>query len=93
MTEWKAQLRREMNSIDREIRTAQRKEEEIKKDIRQHAKRGPEGDHLARLLARELVGFRKGVERMYQGKSHLNTIRLHSKMCIEPAVWGKRFLD
>jgi division protein CdvB (Snf7/Vps24/ESCRT-III family) len=71
---WRAQMRSEGHTVDREIRTLERSEETVKKEIKKLAKLGEVA--TARMLAKELVVSKKAKERMYETKARLNSVAL-----------------
>ncbi len=67
-------MRSEGHVVDREIRTLERSEETVKKEIRKLAKLGEV--QSARMLAKELVASKRAKERMYEAKARLNSVSL-----------------
>uniref|UniRef100_A0A7E4VWD6 Charged multivesicular body protein 3 n=1 Tax=Panagrellus redivivus TaxID=6233 RepID=A0A7E4VWD6_PANRE len=71
--EMKRKMRGETNKINRQIMAVQRKEEQIKKEIKVEAKKGNKEACL--ILAKSLVQSRKAVEKM-----HVTTAQINSAM-------------
>lgn len=72
--EWTSALRKEGHQLDRQIRSIQREEEKVKKSLKEAAKKG---DHdVCKILAREIVGARKSINRIYTSKAHINSVQM-----------------
>ena len=72
---WRAELRKEMRQLDRNVAGIEREEFKVKTQIKQLAKKGDVSG--ARLLARELVRSKKAKERLHTSKAQLNSVQLH----------------
>jgi len=69
---WKHALRAEDRKIDRQIQTIQREEMKVKKTIKDAAKRGD--IESCKSLAKELIGSRRAVTRLYKSKAQINSV-------------------
>lgn len=61
--------------MDRQIRSIQREEEKVKQSLKQAAKKGDKD--VCVILAREIVGSRKAINRINVSKAQLNSVSLH----------------
>ena len=68
-------MREEQRRIDRDIREIAREEAKVKLEIKNLAKRGGY-DSAIRSLAKELVGSKKAVAKLYMAKTQLNSISM-----------------
>lgn len=75
MREVQRKMREEQRRIDREIREIAREEAKVKLEIKNLAKRGGY-DTAIRSLAKELVGSKKAVAKLYMAKTQLNSISM-----------------
>ncbi|TMW49654.1 hypothetical protein DOY81_005258 [Sarcophaga bullata] len=75
--EWTHKLRKESNQLDRQIRSIQREEEKVKRSLKQAAAKNDRDTCI--ILAREIVGARKAINRIYTSKAHLNSVQLQMK--------------
>ena len=64
--EWSSKLRAEQNKIERQINQIKREEEKVAASLKQAAKKGDK--ESCRVLAKEVVGARKSVTKMYSSK-------------------------
>jgi charged multivesicular body protein 3 len=64
-------MRSEMTKLDRQINQIQRKEEQVKREIKVEAKRGNKDACL--VLAKGLIQSRKAVSKMYMAKTQINS--------------------
>merc|ERR1719321_1744043 len=71
---WRRQMRSEQRVIERDIKRLEREEEKVKMEVRAAAQRGD--IDIAKMLAKELVNSKKGKERMYIAKTHLNSVSM-----------------
>lgn len=77
VNEWTHKIRKESNQLDRQIRSIQREEDKVKRCLKQAAAKGEKDSCI--VLAKEIVGARKAVQRIYTSKAHLNSIQLQMK--------------
>jgi len=75
--EWTHKIRKEGNQLDRQIRSIQREEEKVKRSLKQAATKNDK--ETCMILAKEIVGARKAINRIYTTKAHLNSIQLQMK--------------
>ncbi|XP_005185525.1 charged multivesicular body protein 3 [Musca domestica] len=75
--EWTHKIRKESNQLDRQIRGIQREEEKVKRSLKQAAAKGDRDTCV--ILAKEIVGARKAINRIYTTKAHLNSVQLQMK--------------
>eukprot|EP00245_Coleochaete_scutata_P011551 TRINITY_DN430_c0_g1_i1.p1 TRINITY_DN430_c0_g1~~TRINITY_DN430_c0_g1_i1.p1 ORF type:complete len:240 (+),score=73.79 TRINITY_DN430_c0_g1_i1:267-986(+) len=73
--EWQRKLRAEMRNCEKSIRDIEREEAQVKKSIKEAAKRGDMAS--AKSLAAEIVRSRKAVNRLHQNKAQLNSVSMH----------------
>uniref|UniRef100_A0A7S3DDW7 Charged multivesicular body protein 3 n=1 Tax=Palpitomonas bilix TaxID=652834 RepID=A0A7S3DDW7_9EUKA len=71
---WRSNLRKEMRTVDRQIRDIERAEEKIKREIRTLAKRNDKASMT--ILAKEMVRSRHAKSRMYSAKAHMNSVQM-----------------
>ena len=64
--EWSSKLRAEQNKVERQINQIKREEEKVAGSLKQAAKKGDK--ESCRVLAKEVVGARKSVTKMYSSK-------------------------
>ena len=72
--EWKQSLRKESNSMDRQIRGIQREEQKVTKQIKDAAKKG--SMDAAKILAKEMVQSHRAVNKLYASKAQLNSVSM-----------------
>ncbi|KAM7362750.1 vacuolar protein sorting 24 [Cochliomyia hominivorax] len=75
--EWTHKIRKESNQLDRQIRSIQREEEKVKRALKQAAAKNDRDTCI--ILAKEIVGARKAINRIYTSKAHLNSVQLQMK--------------
>lgn len=75
--EWTHKIRKEGNQLDRQIRSIQREEEKVKRSLKQAAAKNDRDTCI--ILAKEIVGARKAINRIYTSKAHLNSVQLQMK--------------
>ncbi|KAI8130427.1 Charged multivesicular body protein 3 [Lucilia cuprina] len=75
--EWTHKIRKESNQLDRQIRSIQREEEKVKRSLKQAAAKNDRDTCI--ILAKEIVGARKAINRIYTSKAHLNSVQLQMK--------------
>ncbi|EOA21486.1 hypothetical protein CARUB_v10001883mg [Capsella rubella] len=75
LREWQRKLRQECRNIERQIRDIQREEKNVQKAIKEAAKRNDMVS--AKALAKEIVGSRRTVNRLYENKAQMNSISMH----------------
>lgn len=73
--EWTSKIRKQTFLLDRQIRSIQREEEKVKQSLKQAAKKGDKD--VCVILAREIVGSRKAINRINVSKAQLNSVCLH----------------
>jgi charged multivesicular body protein 3 len=73
--EWTSKLRKQTMLLDRQIRNIQREEEKVKASLKQAAKKGDRD--VCVILAKEIVGSRKAINRINTSKAQLNSVCLH----------------
>ncbi len=84
MLKWLRYIRQEERHIDREILDIERKENKIKREVREALEQRKDVTS-ARLLAKELIHSRKSKERLRIGKSHLSA--LDQQLRLQKAVF------
>eukprot|EP00873_Tetraselmis_striata_P004495 jgi/Tetstr1/424759/TSEL_015276.t1 len=72
---WQRDIRGEMRQLDRQMRDLQREEKKAEKLVKEAAKNNDMTS--AKTIARELVGVRKGVNRLYQNKAQMVSMNAH----------------
>ncbi|XP_055902095.1 charged multivesicular body protein 3 [Eupeodes corollae] len=77
VNEWTHKIRKEGNQLDRQIRSIQREEEKVKRALKQAATKNDRDTCV--ILAKEIVGARKAINRIYTSKAHLNSVQLQMK--------------
>nr|CAG4648278.1 EOG090X0EF4 [Moina brachiata]SVE93285.1 EOG090X0EF4 [Moina brachiata] len=77
VNEWCSKLRKESLQLDRQIRAIQREEEKVKRSLKESAKKGDKDVCL--IYAKEILGARKAIAKIYTSKAHLNSISLQMK--------------
>ena len=70
--EWSLKIRKEMRVVDRQIRDIQREEEEVKRSVKDEAKKGQK--EVCVVLAKETIRSRKTVSKLYASKAHMNSV-------------------
>lgn len=63
--------------MDRQVRSIQREEDKVKRTLKQAAAKGDRDTCI--ILAKEVVGARKAVNRIYTTKAHLNSVQMQMK--------------
>lgn len=63
--------------MDRQIRSIQREEDKVKRTLKQAAAKNDRDTCI--ILAKEIVGARKAVNRIYTTKAHLNSVQMQMK--------------
>lgn len=61
--------------LDRQVRSIQREEEKVKVSLKQAAKKGDR--EVCVILAKEIVGSKKAINRLNTSKAQLNSVGLH----------------
>lgn len=77
VNEWTHKIRKESNQLDRQIRSIQREEEKVKRALKQAATKNDRDTCV--ILAKEIVGARKAINRIHTSKAHLNSVQLQMK--------------
>ncbi|XP_045188575.1 charged multivesicular body protein 3-like [Mercenaria mercenaria] len=77
VNEWTHKLRKEGYVLERQIKAIQREEEKTKRQLKDSAKKGEKA--ACSILAKEIIGARKTVNRLYASKAHLNSISMNMK--------------
>ena len=72
--EWKQSLRKESNSMDRQIKGIQREEQKVVRQIKDAAKKG--NMEAAKILAKEMVQSHRAVNKIYASKAQLNSVSM-----------------
>ncbi|XP_069140626.1 charged multivesicular body protein 3-like [Argopecten irradians] len=75
--EWNGKLRKETHNIDRSIRTIQKEETKVTREIKALAKKGDKD--AIKILAKEVVRSRKAVNRLYASKAQINSVSMQLK--------------
>lgn len=70
--EWNKKLRRERNSLERQINQIKRSEQQAVTSIKQAAKRND--NTSVKILAKEVVGARKAVTRITTAKANIASV-------------------
>lgn len=70
--ELKKKMRSEQRAIDRNINHIKREELKVKKSLQEAAKRGDKD--VCKILAKEIVGSRRAVSKLYASKAQINSI-------------------
>jgi len=73
--EWTSKIRKQTMLLDRQIRNIQREEAKVKVSLKQAAKKGDRD--VCVILAKEIVGSRKAINRINTSKAQLNSVALH----------------
>ena len=74
LKQWRSSLRSEIRGMEREIRILERTELKTKTDIKNLAKNNQLDS--AKMLAKEIIGIRKGKERLFIAKVQINSVIL-----------------
>ncbi|KAK3095637.1 hypothetical protein FSP39_017001 [Pinctada imbricata] len=77
VNEWTHKIRKEGYVLDRQIRSIQREEEKVRRQIKDSAKKGEK--EACKILAKEVIRSRKAVNRLYASKAHMNSVQMSMK--------------
>ncbi|KAM4625409.1 charged multivesicular body protein 3 [Polymixia lowei] len=77
INEWSGKIRKEMRTIDRQIRDIRREEEKVKRSIKDAAKKGQRD--VCIILAKELIQSRRAISKLYASKAQMNSVLLSMK--------------
>mmetsp|Transcript_39699 Transcript_39699/g.63069 ORF Transcript_39699/g.63069 Transcript_39699/m.63069 type:complete len:221 (+) Transcript_39699:69-731(+) len=67
---WQSKMRSEARAIERSIRTIEREEDKMRKDIQKMAKSNPDPQNIS-ILAKSLVRSQKSKNRLYQTRANM----------------------
>ncbi|XP_056410263.1 charged multivesicular body protein 3 [Hyla sarda] len=77
VNEWGLKIRKEMRTIDRQIRDIQREQDKVKRSIKDTAKKG--NREACVILAKEVVQSKRAVNKLYASKAHMNSVLMSMK--------------
>eukprot|EP00054_Salpingoeca_dolichothecata_P037247 m.10247 g.10247 ORF g.10247 m.10247 type:complete len:212 (-) comp7374_c0_seq1:68-703(-) len=72
---WKANLRKENRTLDRQITSIEREEAKIKQSVRDAARKG--NTDVCKILAKSLVNSRKARHRIHASKAQINSVMMN----------------
>jgi len=77
VNEWCKKLRKEERALERQVTAIRREEAKVTRSLKEAAKKGDKD--VCKILAREVVGSRKAVNKIYAAKANLNSVQLQMK--------------